>query len=161
MWNTKQQTAPTATAVETPMTPTPASDPARPGSPVVRTTAWLGSSIEVKGKISGNEDLHIDGKVEGPISLGNHRLTVGRNGQVSAEAVAREIVVYGKVNGNLRAQDRIEIKKDGSVTGDLSTARIMIEDGAYFKGKIEIDRANKQIRTDSERVPLRAVPPLE
>jgi cytoskeletal protein CcmA (bactofilin family) len=161
MWNTKQQTAPTATAGETPMTPTPASDTVRPGSPVVRTTAWLGSSIEVKGKISGNEDLHIDGKVEGPISLGNHRLTVGRNGQVSAEAVAREIIVYGKVNGNLRAQDRIEIKKDGSVTGDLATARIMIEDGAYFKGKIEIDRANKQMGTHSERVPLRAVPPLE
>ena len=141
MWDPKEQTAPTATAVETPLPHTPASETARPGSPVARTTAWLGPSIEVKGKISGNEDLHIDGKVEGPISLGNHRLTVGRSGQVSAEAVAREIIVHGKVNGNLQAQDRIEIKKDGSVIGDLATARIMIEDGAYFKGSIKIDKS--------------------
>ncbi len=120
-----------------PLTPT---DTTRPAGAALRNTAWLGPSIDVKGKISGNEDLYIDGKVEGPISLTGHRLTVGQNAQVSAEVVAREIVVYGKISGNLSALDRIEIKKDGSVTGDLTTTRISIEDGAYFKGRIEIDR---------------------
>ncbi len=158
MWSNKQPAAPVAPGLETPMTPKSTPDAARPGSPVVRTTAWLGPSVEVKGKISSNEDLYIDGKVDGPISLGNHRLTVGRTAKVSAEVVAREIVVYGEVNGNLRAQERIEIKKDGSVIGDLTTARIMVEDGAYFKGKIEIDRPNKQPGKALESVSVRAAP---
>jgi cytoskeletal protein CcmA (bactofilin family) len=78
--------------------------------------------------------------VDGPISLGEHRLTVGPNAHVSGEITASEVVVLGKVNGNLQASGRIEIKKHGSVVGDLATARIMIEDGAYFKGAIEIAR---------------------
>jgi len=94
----------------------------------------------VKGEISGNEDLHVDGTVEGLIQLDDRKLTVGISAKLTADVVAREIVVYGSVKGNLRARDRIEIKKDGSVVGDLTTARIMIEDGAYFKGSIEIDR---------------------
>jgi cytoskeletal protein CcmA (bactofilin family) len=102
--------------------------------------ARLGASLRVKGEISGNEDLHIDGTVEGLIQLDDRRLTVGMAAKLTADVIAREIVVYGSVKGNLRARDRIEIKKDGSVVGDLTTARIMIEDGAYFKGAIEIDR---------------------
>ena len=94
----------------------------------------------MKGEISGNEDLHIDGSVEGLIQLEDRKLTVGASAKLTADVVAREVVVYGSVKGNLRARDRIEIKKDGSVVGDLTTARIMIEDGAYFKGSIEIDR---------------------
>lgn len=115
-----------------------------------RTTAWLGSSIEVNGKISSNEDLQIDGTVEGPVSLQGKKLTVGRTGRLNSEIDAREIVVYGKVHGNLRARDRVEIKKDGSVIGNITTGRIMIEDGAYFKGKIEIDRAKTQAGTGPE-----------
>ncbi len=113
----------------------------RPDYPTERrTTAWLGASIEVTGKISSDEDFQIDGKVEGPITVQGKKLTVGRSAQLNSELAAREIVVYGKVHGNLRASDRVEIKKDGSVIGDITTARIMIEDGAHFKGKIEIDR---------------------
>ena len=104
------------------------------------STARLGASLHVKGEISGNEDLHVDGSVEGLIQLEDRKLTVGASAKVTADVVAREVVVYGSVKGNLRARDRIEIKKDGSVVGDLTTARIMIEDGAYFKGSIEIDR---------------------
>jgi len=104
------------------------------------TTARLGASLHVKGEISGNEDLHIDGSVEGLVQLEDRKLTVGASAKLTADVVAREVVVYGSVKGNLRARDRIEIKKDGSVVGDLTTARIMIEDGAYFKGSIEIDR---------------------
>ena len=74
------------------------------------------------------------------VQLDDRKLTVGASAKLTADVVAREVVVYGSVKGNLRARDRIEIKKDGSVIGDLTTARIMIEDGAYFKGSIEIDR---------------------
>ena len=111
-------------------------------------TARLGGSLHVKGEITGNEDLHIDGSVEGLVQLEDRKLTVGASAKVTADIIAREVVVYGNVKGNLRARDRIEIKKDGSVVGDLTTARIMIEDGAYFKGSIEIDKSG-----DAERQP--------
>jgi cytoskeletal protein CcmA (bactofilin family) len=106
-------------------------------------SARLGASLHVKGEITGNEDLAIDGSVEGLVQLEDRKLTVGASARVTADIIAREVVVYGNVKGNLRARDRIEIKKDGSVVGDLTTARIMIEDGAYFKGSIEIDKAGE------------------
>jgi len=106
-------------------------------------TARLGASLHVKGEITGNEDLAIDGSVEGLVHLQDRKLTVGASAKLTADVIAREVVVYGNVKGNLRARDRIEIKKDGSVVGDLTTARIMIEDGAYFKGSIEIDKAGE------------------
>src|SRR5580692_6496677 len=102
-------------------------------------SARLGASLHVKGEITGNEDLAIDGSVEGLVQLEDRKLTIGASAKLTADVIAREVVVYGNVKGNLRARDRIEIKKDGSVVGDLTTARIMIEDGAYFKGSIEID----------------------
>jgi cytoskeletal protein CcmA (bactofilin family) len=106
-------------------------------------TARLGASLHIKGEITGNEDLVIDGSVEGLVQLEDRRLTVGASARVTADVIAREVCVYGNVKGNQRARDRIEIKKDGSVVGDLTTARIMIEDGAYFKGSIEIDKAGE------------------
>ena len=115
------------------------------------STARLGASLHVKGEISGNEDLHIDGSLEGLIQLEDRKLTVGASAKLTADVVAREVVVYGSVKGNLRARDRIEIKKDGSVVGDLTTARIMIEDGAYFKGSIEIDRSASGSDTDLDK----------
>jgi cytoskeletal protein CcmA (bactofilin family) len=114
-------------------------------------TARLGASLHIKGEISGNEDLQIDGSVEGLVQLDDRKLTVGASARVTADLVAREVVVYGNVKGNLRARDRIEIKKDGSVVGDLTTARIMIEDGAYFKGSIEIDKAGEAGESDLEK----------
>jgi cytoskeletal protein CcmA (bactofilin family) len=121
--------------------PAMSTDAMRPlGATSDRSSARLGSSLHVKGEISGSEDLLIDGSVEGLIQLDERKLTVGATAKVTADIIAREVVVYGTVKGNLRAKDRIEIKKDGSVNGDLTTSRIMIEDGAYFKGSIEIDR---------------------
>jgi len=122
-------------------------DAVRPMTGAASGTARLGPSLHVKGEISGNEDLHLDGSVEGLISLEDRKLTVGASAKLTADIVAREVVVYGTVKGNLRARDRIEIKKDGSVVGDLTTARIMIEDGAYFKGSIEIDRGEGAAET--------------
>src|SRR5579862_2431188 len=118
------------------MAPIDSSYPAQTGG-----VARLGASLHVKGEITGNEDLAIDGSVEGLVQLEDRKLTIGASAKLTADVIAREVVVYGNVKGNLRARDRIEIKKDGSVVGDLTTARIMIEDGAYFKGSIEIDKA--------------------
>ncbi|MGA7918020.1 MAG: polymer-forming cytoskeletal protein [Candidatus Acidiferrales bacterium] len=112
------------------------------------SSARLGSSLHVKGEITGNEDLLIDGSVEGLVQLEDRKLTVGASAKVTADVIAREVVIYGNVKGNLRARDRIEIKKDGSVVGDLTTARISIEDGAYFKGSIEIDKAGEASSSD-------------
>jgi cytoskeletal protein CcmA (bactofilin family) len=121
--------------------PAMSTDAMRPlGATADRASARLGASLHVKGEISGNEDLLIDGTVEGLVQLDERKLTIGASAKVTADIIAREVVVYGNVKGNLRAKDRIEIKKDGSVNGDLTTARIMIEDGAYFKGSIEIDK---------------------
>ena len=128
------------------------SDVSRPSVlPSAGSGARLGASLYVKGEISGNEDLHVDGTVEGLIQLEDRKLTVGTGAKLTADVMAREIVVYGSIKGNLRARDRIEIKKDGSVIGDLTTARIMIEDGAYFKGAIEIDRSTSDSGTDFAR----------
>ena len=100
--------------------------------------ATIGKSLIVKGELSGSESLYIDGKVEGAINLPGNRVTVGRNGQVAANIVAREVVVLGKVRGNINASDRVDIRSEGSLTGDVAAARISIEDGAYFKGGIDI-----------------------
>jgi cytoskeletal protein CcmA (bactofilin family) len=104
-----------------------------------RATAWLGSSLHVKGEISGNEDLCIDGTVEGLVHLGQQKLTVGAAAKLTADVIAGEVIVYGTVKGNVHGKGKIEIKKDGSVNGDLTTAQIIIEDGAYFKGSIAIE----------------------
>ncbi len=109
------------------------------GATADRTAAWLGPSLHVKGEISGSEDLYIDGTVEGLVQLDEGKLMIGTTAKVTADVIAREVVVYGSVKGNVRAKGRIEIKKDGSVNGDLTTPQIMIEDGAYFKGSIEIE----------------------
>ena len=152
MW-TKQQTPTQTQAQPQPQSPSapsvqrnsePASDPSafssRPGTPAARNLACIGASLEIKGRITADEDLQIDGKVEGPVSIRGHRLTVGRSGQLASEVSARELIVFGKVTGNINANDRVEIKKDGAVIGDIQTTRISIEDGAIFKGRIEIDR---------------------
>ncbi|PYU30597.1 MAG: cell shape determination protein CcmA [Acidobacteria bacterium] len=162
MWGNKETEPGTPGASPAPgpgiqSTPKNVIEAARPLVTPARPTAWLTAGLKVKGEISGNEDLYIDCTVEGPISLGGHRLTVGRTAETTEQIVAREIVVYGKVNGDLRARDRIEIKKDGSVTGDLVTARIIIEDGAYFKGHIEIDRSNTQVGTDLDSLFSRTI----
>src|SRR3954447_7389936 len=138
---------------ERPTPPTPSapmmasSEPAAPPRPVTTTTAdqaTIGKSLVIKGEVTGSESLYIDGRVEGSINLSGNRVTVGRNGVVAANINAREIVVLGKVRGNLTASDRVDIRSDGSLTGDVVAARISIEDGAFFKGGIDIRKAGQQ-----------------
>ena len=111
-------------------------------------TDCVGTGLRIKGELSGNEDLLIEGVVQGPIRLAGHKLTVGLSGKLTSDVIAREIIVHGSVTGNLRASERIEIMKNGSVVGDLTTARILIEDGASFRGSIEIDREAAAIPPD-------------
>src|SRR5580692_7360202 len=163
MWN-KQQTQPQAPAAPPPQAQaspmasavgSPASvvafgapsAPKQATSASARTSARLGSGLHIKGQLTGTEDLQIDGKVEGPISLNGHQLTVGATAVLNSEIHAAEVIVYGKVIGNLHG-DRVDVKTDGSVTGDISTARISIEDGAHFKGRIEIDPAKSHAAAD-------------
>jgi cytoskeletal protein CcmA (bactofilin family) len=154
MW-TKQQQAEASGAAEVRGSGTSVTQSRRAAvpsanGPMTHERACLGSSLEIKGAITGTEDLQIDGKVLGPISLQGHELTVGPTAELRSEIAAREVVVFGRVTGNLCARDRVEIKKDGAVTGDISTARITIEDGAIFKGRIEIDPAKSQTSTEIE-----------
>jgi cytoskeletal protein CcmA (bactofilin family) len=133
--------------MSTPPAPTMSSEPAAP-RPVTTTTtadqATIGKSLVIKGEVTGSESLYIDGRVEGSINLAGNRVTVGRNGVVAANINAREIVVLGKVRGNLTASDRVDIRSDGSLTGDVVAARISIEDGAFFKGGIDIRKGSQQ-----------------
>ena len=128
-----------------------ASEPAIAPRPVAATTtadqATIGKSLVIKGEVTGSESLYIDGRVEGSISLAGNRVTIGRNGVVAANINAREIVVLGKVRGNLTASDRVDIRSDGSLTGDVVAARISIEDGAYFKGGIDIRKGGTPTQT--------------
>jgi cytoskeletal protein CcmA (bactofilin family) len=100
--------------------------------------ATIGRTLVIKGEISGAEALYIDGRIEGKISLPDNRVTIGRNGSVQANITAREVVVMGKVNGNIDCSDRVDIRSEGSVTGDVSTIRISVEDGAVLKGGIQV-----------------------
>jgi cytoskeletal protein CcmA (bactofilin family) len=140
---------PNQTGNQPTMTPPPAPEPARPMPPAPtpeppRATAatadqaTIGKGLVIKGEITGSESLYVDGKVDGSINLPGNRVTVGRNGQVAASINAREIVVLGKVRGNITATDRVDIRAEGALTGDVAAARISIEDGAFFKGGIDI-----------------------
>jgi len=102
--------------------------------------AHIGKSVVIRGELSGSEDLYVDGQVEGSIEMRGNHLIIGPNGQVKANVNARGVVVQGKLEGNIRAAERVELKKSAIVVGDIVTQRIAIEDGGYFKGKVEIQR---------------------
>ena len=140
-----QPAVPERPTTSTPSAPMASAEPAAP-RPVTTTTAdqaTIGKSLVIKGEVTGSESLYIDGRVEGSINLAGNRVTIGRNGVVAANINAREIVVLGKVRGNLTASDRVDIRSDGSLTGDVIAARISIEDGAFFKGGIDIRKGGQ------------------
>lgn len=111
-------------------------------------TSHLGPSLRVNGEIIGDEDLKLEGTVEGSVSVGGFRLTVGPNAHVKADLVAREALISGEVVGDIRAADRIEIQKTASITGHISTGRIVIEEGAYFRGDVEVGTQTGSIGKD-------------
>ena len=109
-------------------------------APKTTEFALIGKSVIIKGELSGSEDLYIDGQVEGSIELQGNNLTVGPNGQVRANVNAKAVVVQGKLEGNIRASDRTELRKSAVAVGDITTQNLAIEDGAYFKGRVDIQR---------------------
>ncbi len=166
MWGRKEEDgavgASTAPEPEPPKTvarpPSSASKPALSPSataakPVERKggQALIGKSLKVKGAITGHEDLYVDGEIEGAVELEENSLTVGPNGNVNADVKARDITVQGRLNGNVRAGERIEIRKTGSLEGDIVTSRIVIEDGAVFKGSIDIVKPGEATAPQAKR----------
>jgi cytoskeletal protein CcmA (bactofilin family) len=145
MWKPTQSGSINPTPTPEPIRPlppaAPAPEPVRVAPPAASgEQATIGKGLFIKGEITGSESLFIDGKVEGSVNLPGNRVTVGRNGQVAASITAREIVVLGKVRGNMSATDRVDIRAEGSLSGDVAAARISIEDGAFFKGGIDIKK---------------------
>ncbi len=154
MWNRRKEEEnpprPTQTPAPAPPVHPREATPAMSSSMPMRTyeppsstlgAATIGKAVLVKGQIFSREDLVIDGEVEGTVEVQEHRITVGPNGKVHASVKAREIVVLGTIQGNVEATEKIDIKKDARLVGDIKTARIVIEDGAYFKGSIDITKA--------------------
>jgi cytoskeletal protein CcmA (bactofilin family) len=151
-------------------TPSPSPEPQRPSVPAAvepvpaaaprnaavnsADQATIGKSLVIKGEVTGSESLYIDGRVEGSINLPGNRVTVGRNGVVNANVTAREIVVIGKVRGNLQASDRVDIRNEGSLTGDVIAQRISIEDGAFFKGGIDIRKPGQKANGEAKEGPV-------
>lgn len=118
--------------------------------------AHIGKSVVIKGELSGSEDLYLDGEVEGSIELRSHSLTVGPNGRVRANVNAKDVVIHGKVDGNVRGTDRVELKKSAVLNGDVITQRIVIEDGAFFKGSIDIQKG--EAKPEAPRAMAAAAP---
>lgn len=136
--------------------PTRASEPAHPGNTdTYRATAGsatIGKSVVIKGQIYSREDLVIDGEVEGSVEAIEHRVVVGPNGKVNAGVKAREIMVQGSIKGDVEAGDKIDIRREAKLVGNIKTQRIVIEDGAYFKGSVDIQRV------DTAKAPAPAAP---
>jgi cytoskeletal protein CcmA (bactofilin family) len=146
MWNRESQKTPSPAAVPAtaytepvatvqPLQPTPVT----PAAPVIAK----GSSLVMKGELSGSEDLVLEGKVEGKISLPDHVLTIGLGAQVSAEVAARVVILHGTVNGNVTASERVEIKSSGRMNGDLVSPKVQMADGATFSGRLETKNPGK------------------
>jgi cytoskeletal protein CcmA (bactofilin family) len=162
MWEKRKQEEfrpPTVPANTTAPAPVPVKEQAyTPPAPVKRAepesargTAVIGKAMRIKGEIYSQEDLYVDGEIEGTLELKEHCLTIGPNGKARSTIKAREAVVMGTIHGNVEARDKIAIRKDGRLVGDIKTAGIIIEDGAYFKGSIDIVKVNG--KADAPAVP--------
>jgi len=141
----------------------PASNP-NTFNPVKNVTApvdqaTIGRTLVIKGEISGSEALYIDGRIEGKITMPESRVTIGRNGKVDASIQAREVVVMGKVTGNIECSDRVDIRAEGSVHGDISTTRISVEDGAALKGGIQVRNETKHKDSEKPQAQSKQEPP--
>ena len=139
--------------------------PSRPAEPMrsdaLRSNeiATIGKSVVVKGELSGSEDLIVDGEVEGSITLRGQSLTIGPNGRVRANIEARNVIVHGRLDGDIHATERVDLRKSASLSGDISTARISIEDGAFFKGGIDIQKAEPATKLEAKPQAAAAVAP--
>jgi cytoskeletal protein CcmA (bactofilin family) len=118
----------------------------------------IGQSVQIKGELTGNEDLTIDGRVDGKIIVKDHNLTIGANGRISAEVHAKTVIIVGQISGNITADDKVEIAPTGSVEGDIRAPRVAISDGARFKGSVDMERKASAAPTTTR---LTTAPPQE
>jgi cytoskeletal protein CcmA (bactofilin family) len=125
-----------------------------------RGAATIGKAVKIIGQIFSKEDLYVDGDVEGTIECQDNKLTIGPNGKLQAAVRAREVIVLGQIKGNVEATDRIDIRKDARLVGDIKTARIVIEDGAYFKGSIDIVKHDSKPASAAAPKPVAAAAPV-
>lgn len=144
-------------------TPAPAPVPAPPVTPVHAgpaktegTNVNIGKSVVIKGELNGSEDLTIEGQVEGTIQLRDHVLTIGSNGKIKAQVFAKMVIVLGEVTGNVTASEKVDIRDNGSVDGDIVSPRVAIAEGAHFRGTVDMQR-NKSAAPASK--PAAAAPP--
>jgi cytoskeletal protein CcmA (bactofilin family) len=128
-------------------TPTPYTPPKTLTNPMEQAT--IGRSMVIKGELSGSEALYVDGRVEGSIHFADNRVTIGRNGIVTANIEAKEVVIMGEVKGNIECTDRLDIRSEGSLIGDVVTRRISVEDGAIMKGSVQV-RADQKKEKQAE-----------
>ena len=157
MWNKNREESavpPRPQTVPEPLAPVVTHQPIA-APPVQRSRATIGPSMHIKGEIRSDEELLVDGEVEGIVESGS-LLTIGKNGKVHANIRAREVVIFGSVKGNIEALEKLAIRDQGSLVGDIKTAGISIDDGAYFKGSIDIARPEPKVTTKAVRSEAKA-----
>ncbi len=158
MSSNQPSASPAVAATPTPSLTTAPKEPPKTSYPAAdrADVGHIGKSVVIRGELTGNEDLYLDGEIEGNINLRDHKLVIGPNGKIKASITARDIVLHGRVEGNVSATERVELKKACTLVGDVSTQRIVIEDGAYFKGSIDI-KENKDSRSEARKpIPMAA-----
>lgn len=131
----------------------------RPEPDALRGSATIGKNVTITGQIFSREDIIIDGEVEGTVEAAENKLTIGPNGKVKAGIHARDVVIIGSVQGNVEATERVDIRKDARLLGDIRTARIVIEDGAVFKGSIDIVKTEPKVAPKPVAAPAPAPTP--
>ena len=156
----KETSTPSSKSIPAASAPSSAAEALRSHSVQSHPTTFVGKSLVVKGDLSGSEDLVVDGEVDGSIALHGQSLTVLPNGRVRANIEAGDVIVHGRVDGDIHASDRVELHKSASLTGNISTARILIEDGAFFKGTIDMQKPQPapKIETKPPATATAAVP---
>jgi cytoskeletal protein CcmA (bactofilin family) len=149
MWKRDEAVKPTSgqapTTPNAPATPQQASAPATAQTEtrrqqIERDVVNIGKSVVIKGELNGSEDLTIEGHVEGKIELKDHVLTIGPNGKIKAQVFAKAVIVLGEVNGNVTASEKVDIRDNGSVDGDIISPRVAIAEGAHFRGSVDMQR---------------------
>lgn len=154
MWKRDEAVRPSSGQPSGPTAPTPPAPPAAPAttsyrpdvemrSQIERDKVNIGKSVVIKGELNGSEDLTIEGHVEGKIELRDHVLTIGPNGKIKAQIFAKAVIVLGEVQGNVTATEKVDIRDNGSVDGDIVSPRVAIAEGAHFRGSVDMQRAGK------------------
>jgi len=167
MWKRDEAVKPTTPAGPGPMPPAPAvgappaaeaarTTPSDSPRGMEKTTVNIGKSVVIKGELNGSEDLTIEGQVEGKIELRQNVLTIGPNGRIKAQVFAKSVIILGEVTGNVTATEKVDIRDNGSVDGDIAAPRVAIAEGAHFRGSIDMQRTGGKAETKADAKPTAA-----